>query len=204
MSLLIAFLVSYVIGAVPTAYLVGRWRKGVDIREVGSRNMGAMNVLYSVGVVEGLGVLTLDFAKGFLAVFIARWLGESLSIQMVCGAVAILGHIYPVFLRFKGGKGGATAIGVCFALMPWGIPVFYAIFILLTLVSRFMTLAYSVALCCFPFVGWLIYDSLSFTLYASGLLIFLGFRYLSRARDIYQRAGGWRRAILRRDLKDRL
>ena len=102
MSVSIAILVSYLIGAVPTAYVVARQRKGIDIRKVGSRNMGAMNVLYNVGVAEGILVLAVDFAKGLLAVFIARWLGESLNIQMLCGAIAILGHMYPVFLKFKG------------------------------------------------------------------------------------------------------
>ena len=100
MNLFIALAAAYLLGSLPSAYLMARWRRNTDIRRVGSRNMGAMNVLYSVGVWEGFTVLIVDFAKGFLAVFIARWLGESLTVQMACGAVAILGHMAPVFLGF--------------------------------------------------------------------------------------------------------
>jgi len=201
---ILSIIVAYVIGSLPFAYLIGRWRKGVDIRQVGSRNMGAMNVTYSVGPFFGLLVLILDFAKGVLAVFLARWLADSQIVEMLAGAAAIAGHILPVFLKFKGGKGGATCIGVFFILMPWGIPVFYGIFGLLTLATRFMTLAYSIALVCFPFIAWLVYHSTEFIIYTSAILAILGIRYIPRAMQMRRESGSWRMVLLRRNLKDRI
>lgn len=201
---ILAVFVGYVIGSLPFAFLIGRWRKGVDIRQVGSRNMGAMNVLYSIGPLYGLLVLILDFTKGVLAVFIARWLADSQIVEMLAGAAAVAGHILPVFLKFKGGKGGATCIGVFFILMPWGIPVFYGIFGLLTLATRFMTLAYSMALICFPFIAWLVYHSAEFVIYTSAILAVLGLRYVPRAIEMRRASGSWRRVILRKNLQDRL
>ena len=200
----LAVIAGYLIGSLPFAFLIGRWRKGVDIRQVGSRNMGAMNVLYSIGPLYGLLVLILDFTKGVLAVFIAHWLADSQIVEMLAGAAVVAGHILPVFLKFKGGKGGATCIGVFFILMPWGIPVFYGVFGLLTLATRFMTLAYSMALICFPFIAWLVYHSAEFVIYTSAILVVLGFRYVPRAIEMRRASGSWRRVILRKDLQDRL
>ncbi len=200
----IAILAGYLIGSIPFAYLITRWRKGVDIRQVGSRNMGAMNVMYTAGPVYGLLVLMLDFSKGVGTIFLARWLCDSLNIEILAGTAAILGHIYPLFLKFKGGKGGATCIGVFFILLPWGIPIFYGIFGLLTALTRFLTLSYSIALLCFPFVAWLIYHSPSLIIFTSAMLALLGLRYVPRAMQIRSSSGSWRRALMRRSLKERI
>ncbi|MDD5094806.1 MAG: glycerol-3-phosphate acyltransferase [Dehalococcoidia bacterium] len=203
MGIFLGLLVSYLLGSFPTAYLMGRWRKGIDIRQEGSHNMGAMNTLYRVGVFEGIMVLLIDIAKGLGAVLFVQWLDQSLAIQMLAGATVILGHIYPVFLKFRGGKGGATCIGVLFALMPQGIPIYLALFALILIISRFITLAYSVSLWVFPVVAWLVYESSSMVTYSIGLLIVLGLRYVPRAMQIRSTAGGWNRALFRRNLKER-
>ena len=166
--------------------------------------MGAMNVLYTTGPLYGLIVLILDFSKGLAAVFIARGLCDSQLIEMLAGTAAIAGHMFPVFLRFKGGKGGATCIGVFFALMPWGIPIFYGIMALLVILTRFLTLAYSVALLCFPFVAWLVYGSSALVIFSSVILLTLGLRYVPRLMQIRSAGGSWRKALLRRSLKERL
>ena len=201
---ILTILAGYLIGSIPFAYLITRWRKGLDIRKVGSLNMGAMNVMYTAGPAFGLLVLMLDFSKGVGAVFLARWLCDSLNIEILAGTAAILGHIYPLFLKFKGGKGGATCIGVCFILLPWGIPIFYGIFGLLTALTRFLTLSYSIALLCFPFVAWLIYHSPALIIFTSAMLALLGLRYVPRAMQIRSSSGSWRRALMRRSLKERI
>ena len=199
----IAVVCSYLLGSFPTAYIIGRLRKGVDIREVGSRNMGAMNVIYNVGTADGILVIFVDALKGAAAVFLARWLETPLEIQLTAGAVAIIGHSFPVFLKFRGGKGGATLVGVIVFLMPWVLVIALPLFGLILLITRFPTLSYGLALFSAPFVAWLRYDSIEYVIFSIILLIILGLRYIPRIKEMYSTGGTWRRVTLRRSLKDR-
>ncbi len=202
-SVIVALVSAYLIGSFPTAYVVGRLRKGIDIRKVGTRNMGAMNAIYTVGITYGILVLIIDVAKGIAAVMLARWLEVPLTFELVAGGMAVIGHIFPVFLGFRGGKGGAVCIGVFTFLMPWGVPYGAGIFLLLLLLTRFPTLSYSLALCCFPFVGWLVYHSGELTLFSVIILLMLLARYVPRIIEMRTTSGSWRRVLLRRRLKDR-
>ena len=163
-SIVIALVVSYLLGSIPSAVIVGRLFKGIDIRKTGSGNMGAMNVIYAVGLLPGLLVGAADVGKGTLAVYLSTLLCQPsapstlalLIIQMVCGLVAIAGHNYPVFLGFRrGGKGGATAIGVLFYLIPMGILAFILLLLILLAITRYLTLSYAVAFLAFPLVVWM-------------------------------------------------
>ncbi|MFC2032365.1 glycerol-3-phosphate acyltransferase [Chloroflexota bacterium] len=200
----IAIICAYLIGSFPTAYIAGRLRKGVDIREVGSRNVGAMNVFYKVGVAEGITVLAIDIAKGAAVVLLARSLGTPLAIQLAAGVLVIIGHSFPVFLKFRGGKGGASAIGVLAFLLPWGIPYYIGILIILLLITRYLTLSYSIAFICYPFVAWLGYHSGALVIYSILILLIPGIRYIPRVKEMRATGGSWRRVALRRNLKDRL
>ena len=116
-----AFLGSYLVGSIPTAYLLVKWLKRVDVRTIGSGNVGATNVTRVAGLWAGVVVFFIDLAKGFVAVrFIAPWLLHPLTptVQLGCGLLAVIGHTCPVFLNFKGGKGVATTIGVLVGTMP--------------------------------------------------------------------------------------
>jgi glycerol-3-phosphate acyltransferase PlsY len=199
----VALVCAYLLGSFPTAYLVGRFKKGVDIRKVGTRNMGAMNVIYSVGIVYGLLVLAVDIGKGALAVLVARWLGVSFTFQLVAGGVAVVGHMVPVFLRFRGGKGGAACVGVLACLMPWAIPFAAGIFALAMIITRYPTFSYSLALCCAPFVAWLIYHSGALVLFSVIMLLVLLLRYVPRIMEMRSTGGSWRRVFLRKGLRDR-
>jgi glycerol-3-phosphate acyltransferase PlsY len=200
---IIALVSAYLIGSFPTAYVVSRLRKGVDIRKVGTRNMGAMNVIYNVGIAYGIVVLLIDITKGMAAVFLARWLGVDFIIQLVAGGIAVIGHMLPVFLGFRGGKGGAVSIGVFAYLMPWAVPFGTGIFLLALLVTRFPTFSYSLALCCTPFVAWLVYHSGTLALFSIIVLLILLIRYLPRVREMRSTGGNWHRVFLRKNLKDR-
>lgn len=201
----IALILSYLIGSFPTAYIVGRIRKGIDIREVGSRNMGAMNVFYQVGIVEGLLVLAVDIGKGAAAVLITRSLGLPLLTQLLAGIIVVLGHAFPVFLKFHGGKGGATSIGVLASLIPWAGPIYLSLFLILLLTTRFPTLSYSLAFISFPLVSWLVYHSITLIVYPFVLLLVPGMMYVPRIKEMHLAGGGsWRRFFVRRSLKDRL
>lgn len=210
--IIVSLLAAYIIGSFPSAYIVGRLRNGVDIRTVGSRNMGAMNTFYRVGFWYGMLVLILDIGKGAAAVALAGFLTGFvdttsfilLLVRLLAGVVAVLGHAFPVFLKFKGGKGGATCIGVLVCLMPWGAPIYLALFGLVLLVSRFPTLSYAVAFLCFPFIGWLIYHQGALVIYSVAILIIPGVKYIPRVVEMRTKSGGWKHLFMRRNLKDRL
>lgn len=199
----IAIICAYLMGSLPTAYIMGRLRKGIDIRKVGTRNMGAMNVIYSVGMAEGISVLLIDAAKGAAAVFLARSLGTPPIIEFAAGAAAVLGHNFPVFLKFYGGRGGATCIGVLVFLMPFVLVVGLPLFGIVLLITRFPTFSYSLALTCCPFVAWLIYHSAEYIVFSIILLLIPGVRYIPRMKEMRSTGGNWRRVIFRRSLKDR-
>ena len=203
LAIAIAIIGAYLLGSIPSAYIAGRLRKGIDIREVGSRNMGAMNVFYKVGIVPGLLVLAVDIGKGAAAVALARWLGVPPVVELIAGATAVLGHGFPVWLKFRGGRGGATLIGVLIFLMPWGLPIGLGIFSVLLVLTRFLTLSYSVALLCFPFIAWLIYDNGNYVLYSSLMLLIPFIRYIPRIKEMRTKGGSWKHVALRRNLKDR-
>ena len=199
----ISVVISYLLGSVPTAYLMGRFVKGIDIREVGTRNMGAMNTFYEVGFFPGLVVLLVDIGKGAAAIAVAQALDMPLYVLYLAGVMAWLGHAIPVWLRFHGGKGGATVIGIFIYLMPWGIPVGAAVFGLVLLLTRFPTFSYSVGLMSFPFVAWLIYHDGWLVAYTIFVLLLPGLHYLPRLKEIRSKSSSWRTAFIRKSLKDR-
>jgi len=212
-DIVIAIIIGYLLGSIPSAYLAGRLRKGVDIREVGSKNMGAMNVYYEVGRVEAVLVTLADLGKGIGAILLVRWLlGIPPKFDLLTGltaAAAILGHIFPVFLKFRGGKGAATAIGILIFLMPWAVPFLFIVFAVALLITRNPTFSYSLLLIVFPFVAGFIYvdrygEPLALVFYSIGLGVFLGIQYIPRIKEMHSKTGGdWRKVIRRRSLKER-
>lgn len=201
----IAIISGYLLGSIPSAYIAGRLKKGIDIREVGSKNMGAMNVYYEVGLVEAIPVLLTDVGKGIGAILLARWLGVSLVFQLSAGLAAVIGHSFPVFLKFRGGKGGATTIGILLFLTPKAIPFWLAICLIALLITHNFTFCYSIAFICFPFVAWLIYHSTAMIAFSIGLPIFVGTNYIPRFKEMFMKAGGnWSKVIKRSSTKERL
>ncbi len=229
---IVSILVSYLLGCIPSAYLVGRKFKGVDIRTTGSQNMGAMNTFYVIGFWPGMLVLAMDIGKGMLAIFLTYLTGLVFKIagnmfvpmEMVAGIVVIAGHNFPVFLKFKGGKGGATAIGVLAIIIPWAIPVYIASFLLLLLITRWATFSYGVtSVVVYPLVAWYSNSNLQLNLfnyvltfseseYRLALTIYAAFialvpilMYIPRIKQILNKSGGnVKRAIFRKNLQDRM
>lgn len=147
-------LFAYLIGSVPTGFLLGSL-SGVDIRQAGSRNIGASNVARVVGWKTGLITLLSDAGKGFIPVLLSFQLGFSLIVTTLAALAAFLGHLYPVFLKFKGGKGVATALGGLAGLAPLATLVLISVFSLVVLVSRWISLASLTAATLAPVVLWL-------------------------------------------------
>ena len=112
------FLASYLIGGIPTAYLAARILKGQDIRDLGDRNAGAANVFRNVGARAGMFVGVIDIAKGAAAVLLAKLTLESAAAEMIAGVLAVAGHNWPIYLRLRGGRGAAPAVGVLLSTFP--------------------------------------------------------------------------------------
>jgi glycerol-3-phosphate acyltransferase PlsY len=200
---IVALILAYLIGSIPASYLVGRYRKGVDIRTIGSRNAGTMNVIYQVGFFWGLLVLFIDIAKGSLAVFVSVLLGTPLIVHLLAGIFVVLGHNFPFFLKFKGGKGGATCIGVLIYLLPWGAPFYLGLFLLMLFFTRYATLSYGIAFICFPFIAWLIYHDTILIIYSIILVLLPGLMYIPRLVEMRTSAGSWKKVFFRKSYKER-
>jgi len=190
-KIIAAFIAAYLLGSIPSAYIMGRLTKKIDIRTVGSHNMGAMNSFYNLGKGVGVMVLAADVLKGVAAVALADLLFNIPNLYMfICGFIVVLGHNYPVWLKFKGGKGGATAIGAIIYFIPWGIPIGLAVFLLMVLITKFPTLSYGIAMISFPFVSWLVYDRPDYILYTALLILVPFLSYIPRIKEMKSK-GGW-------------
>jgi len=127
---------AYVLGSVPTAYILVRWMEGEDIRDFGSRNVGALNAYNRTGAWAGLLVLVVDTAKGVLAVAAPRLLGVDASVLFITTPLVVAGHNWPVFLNFRGGKGAAAIFGISLVIVPWLTVITAAPSILVMLLLR--------------------------------------------------------------------
>ncbi|MBE6182626.1 MAG: glycerol-3-phosphate 1-O-acyltransferase PlsY [Rikenellaceae bacterium] len=175
---------AYLLGSIPSAVWIGKKYYGVDIREYGSKNAGATNMLRVLGRRAALPVFVLDFLKGFVAVTIIKLLkyddliGQNDLINLQIGAVfaTVLGHIFPVFAGFRGGKGVATLIGSVTAIYPSITMLCFGVWLLVLMASHYVSLASMVAGCCFPvftFMSPKVYDSLPFYIFSIVIAILL-------------------------------
>lgn len=178
----LAVIVGYLLGSIPFAYIAGRLIKGIDIRQVGGGNAGALNTMREVGTAAGFGVLFADVAKGVLAVLIAQWLGLSLIFAFIAGFAAVVGHNWPVFLHFRGGKGAATTLGVLLVLAPIELLISFVIVVTVVLVTSNATFGLTIGLPFLPLIIWLFGGADSLIFCSLGLVLFLGLRYLPSAR----------------------
>ena len=144
MSTLVAWLASYLVGSIPTGDALVKWIKRVDVRTMGSGNIGATNVTRIAGAGLGRLVFVLDALKGLLAVWgFAPWLIHPLTPtdQLLCGLMAVIGHMFPVFLKFQGGKGVATTIGIVAGTMPWVAAVSLCVWVCGFFLTRYVSVA---------------------------------------------------------------
>ncbi len=167
---------AYLFGSLPSAVWIGKFLYNLDVREHGSGNAGATNVFRTMGKKAGIPVLILDILKGWAAVkisfFVADMLGkeEFISLQLTLGAAAIIGHIYPLFANFKGGKGVATLLGVTLAIHPLSAFIGILVFIFIFLTSHYVSLSSICAGLSFPASILLLFPVSSPTLVLFSLL----------------------------------
>lgn len=154
MTLALWTLAAYLLGAIPTSYLVARLAKGVDLREVGSKNLGATNLYRSLGWRYAIPVGLFDVAKGAIPVWLfGPRAGGGPWIPLLLGLVAVLGHVFSVFVRFKGGKGVATAAGVVLGVAPWATLVCLGIWAVVVRATGFVSLGSIAAAVALPLVA---------------------------------------------------
>ena len=129
---------AYLVGSIPFAFLLAR-RRGVDLRDVGSGNVGAANVLRTSGTAWAVAAMVLDAMKGAVAVIVAQRLAPGAATPIAAGLASVVGHIYPVWLRFRGGKGVATAAGVFGVITPGALAIASSVFVLVVWTTRFIS-----------------------------------------------------------------
>jgi glycerol-3-phosphate acyltransferase PlsY len=164
MEFIIIVLIAYLLGSIPTAVWVGKTFFRIDVREYGSKNAGATNTFRVLGKKPGTVVLIVDVIKGFVAVSLPYWMygnelleSEIVNLKIVASLSVVIGHVFPVFAGFRGGKGVATSLGVIFAIHPFAASVCLLIFMLVFLTSNFVSLGAIISATSFPIVLILVF-----------------------------------------------
>lgn len=175
---------AYLLGSIPTAVWVGKGKYGIDVREHGSKNAGATNTFRVLGKKPGVVVLSIDVLKGSTAVLlpfifnVGEWTSDHLiQVKLVCALAAVLGHVFPLFANFNGGKGVATSLGVVVGVHPSAALICIILFLIVFLISNFVSLGAIVAAVSFPLSILLIFKERStwlivFSIVLSAAVIF--------------------------------
>jgi glycerol-3-phosphate acyltransferase PlsY len=164
LAIFVIAVVSYLLGSIPSGYLLIRIFRHEDIRSSGSGNIGATNVLRSAGKSLGLATFLMDMLKGSTAVLVGGYVGTLLAhgallpreAQAIAAAAAIVGHVFTCWLNFKGGKGVATGFGVFLVASPWAALAAISVFIVVLILTRYVSLASILGALSFPFFAWLL------------------------------------------------
>ena len=172
-------IVAYLIGSIPFALLLARRFGEADLRRVGSGNLGAANVMRASGVTAGLLVAALDMTKGAASVWLAARGSASAALPAAAGLAAIIGHIYPVWLRFRGGKGVATACGVFAVLTPLALPPALAVFVAVVWMTKYISLGSVVATIALPPLAYALGSPAPSVLAAFAAAVVIVFRHRS-------------------------
>ena len=160
LNVVLALVGSYLVGAIPTSYIVGRLFRGIDLREHGSRNLGATNLFRVLGWRYAVPVGLFDLTKGALPVLLLGPLGPTGGLfPLLCGITAVLGHVFSVFVGFKGGKGVATGAGVVLAVAPWAVAVAFGIWIVLVYATGYVSVGSIVAAAAYPGAVYLLHPA---------------------------------------------
>jgi glycerol-3-phosphate acyltransferase PlsY len=176
-------ILGYLLGSIPTAHIMGRVFRKVDIRQVGDGNMGAQNAFRQLGAKIGVAVGLIDAGKGALAILIAQATNLPQITVLIAGAAAVIGHNWPVFLRFRGGRGEATTIGVLLTTITQPMLILTAPTVLTLLVSHNVILASAILFIPLPLVCWWLGVPGVLVAYGIALPCLVGFTHFLRIRQ---------------------
>jgi len=174
---------SYLLGSVPSGLIIGKL-SGLDVRKAGSGNIGATNVARLLGKRGGLLTLVGDTAKGFIPVLIVQQMGFSHPVAALVGVAAFLGHVYPIFLKFKGGKGVATSFGVLLGLAPLATMILLVVFAAVAFTTRLVSLSSMVTAVAAPLVLWLFYYSPTYVIMTAFMAVMIVFRHYANIQRL--------------------
>ena len=193
MLVFVVVVLGYLIGSVPTAYWFGKWFHGIDIREFGSKNSGATNTFRVLGKKTGWSVLLIDISKGALASllplfftsYFSGYKDEQLILQLCSSFSAVFGHVFPIFASFRGGKGVATSLGIVLGINPIAAMICLALFLVVFVFTRFVSLGAICASLAFPIVSYFVLQEDSrimiiFTIVLASLVIIAHRKNISR------------------------
>ena len=192
---IIAVVLGYLLGSIPSAYIATRVATGKDVRQLGGGNVGGLNVYREVGVVPAAVAGIADVCKGAAAVAIAQWLLDvSPTFVLAAALAAVIGHNWMVFLKFSGGKGMGASIGALFVLLPvYGYPLglafFFGVVLIPFIITRNVALSMGIGLLALPFISWLGMKSSPFIIFSVVLGLIILVKFLPTARAALARAG---------------
>jgi len=172
----------YLLGALPTGYLAGHFLRGVDIRRVGDENMGAANAFRELGPAIGIGVGLIDAAKGSVAILIAQAVGVSQLGVLTTGLATVIGHNWPVFIGFRGGRGESTTIGILLVLVTRPMLILAIPTVATLIIKKNVNIASAVLFISLPFVSWLLHIPGLLIAYGIALPCLVGFTHYLRVR----------------------
>lgn len=185
METLVYLVLSYLCGAIPFGYIIAKLFKGIDIRTQGSGNPGATNVYRSVSKPLGIVTLILDILKGFIPVYFVTLINpSSYFIVLLVALVTILGHIFTIFLKFKGGKGVATGCGIFLALNPIATVVCLLVFAVVLAISKYVSLGSICAAITLPIMIFVLGGKIELTIFATIIAIVVIVRHISNIKRL--------------------
>ena len=199
----------YLMGAIPTAYLAARWSRGIDIRQYGSGNVGGANLFKVTAKRIAILASIFDFGKAMPAAAVAHIIGLDVTQQVVIGVAAVVGHNWPIFLRFSGGRGIATLLGVAFivpilnGMVPWSLISFLAIMIINVFTVRTIPLGIAIAVASMPIVSWAAGEPTGLTLGFVAMFVIMVVRRLTPRRTPISASVPTGELLLNRFLFDR-
>lgn len=176
----VILLFAYLLGSIPNAVWIGKFFFNTDVRNYGSKNSGSTNTLRVLGYKAGIPVLLLDILKGFLAVkmiyltfYYIPATGEYINFQLLLGLAVIIGHIFPVFANFRGGKGVATLIGVILAIDPVSMLICIGMFMITLIITKYVSLSSMIAGLSFPVLVIVVFNTTTSSLVIFSLIVFV-------------------------------
>ncbi|MFB0559107.1 MAG: glycerol-3-phosphate acyltransferase [Dehalococcoidales bacterium] len=191
---IIAVVLGYLLGSIPSAYIATRIATGKDIRRIGGGNVGGLNTYQEVGAIPALVVGIVDLGKGAAAVAIAYWLLDvSQLFVMLAGLAAVIGHMWMVFLKFSGGKGMGSTFGALAVLMPvygywYGFLIFLGVIAVPLIITRNLALAMGIGILFLPLITWLITHSMLATVLAISLGVLVASKFFPTARAAWAKS----------------
>jgi len=191
---IIAVVLGYLLGSIPTAYIVTRLAMGKDVRRLGGGNVGGLNVYREVGLLPAAVVGIVDVGKGAAAVAIAYWLLDvSLPFVLATALASVVGHNWMLFLKFSGGKGMGPTVGAIFVLLPLygyalGLAFFFGIILIPFIITRNVALSMGIGLLALPFIAWLGMKSIPFIIFSIVLGLIIVVKFYPTAKPALARA----------------